>query len=459
MICKEGNRPHVPFLCVMAFLGTSALPALAQDDRARSLTLDLSQGLEVASNPELIDDPARDQVMLRSDVDLRYVTATRVQRMEMGIGGQFEAGDFAGRDSASRVAERRLDFGYSRESASAELQVIAAYSRARVEDTTLPESVESDDLEVTTGERGLTRFELDLETGRDRRIGTEVHASASSVRYFDNDGDGRDNADLTAALRLSVGARTDVMLLSGLSRKDYKNDEEYEFDSSWIGFGMRHALTARQRVHGQLLSMRVDSSEISDVTGSLEEDRQEGLGGAVGYEVDLGRGTIGIGFETALHSTGRRDLLEVSHETASEAGGLRVSLGVVDSDELDQRPLLNIVWQRNISSARLQLSLEQDAISTEDEETIRSRLGVGYLGQINSTSSWEAQVSVIDLNEFGLEATDNRRSEMMVGYRHALTRDWDLSVRYRHVLSESDGRDDRRNDSLYLGLATRVHLW
>ena len=460
MIRRGGARPRIALTCITACLSVAATAALAQEERARSLILDFSQGLEVSSNPDLEDDPMRDEVVLRSDVDLRYVTATRGQSLEFGVGAGLEGGRFADGDSGGRVAERRADFVYERTSAAGLFRVATEYTRARVEDSDVPEDFESDDLDITTGERGEARLQVDLETGRNRRIGTEVTTSLSSLRYFDNDGDGRDTLDLQAALRLSVQPRTDILLLSGLSSRKNDGDDQYEAETVSAGLGFRHALTARQRISGELRAMRLETSEISETSGEREEDRQEGLGGAMRYEADLGRGTFGLEYDSALYSTGRRDVLELSHERSSDAGSLLVSLGVVDSDRLDGEPLVNVAWTRNIPRGQLQLRLDQDASGNQDgdQEAIRTRVTAGYIGQINSISSWQTQLSLADSNEFGEDAEDSRRTELLVGYRHALARDWDVSMRYRHILAEGDGRDDRRDNSVFLGLATRLQL-
>lgn len=432
-------------------------PAFAQD-RARGLTLDFSQGLEASTNPELAED-ASDEFVLQSDVGLTYTTATRTQRLTFGIGAQLEAGHFAEAGTDARVAERRVGLNYTRTAASGRLEVSAAYSRARVEDTVPDEGFVSEDLEVVEGERGVAQFGMMLETGRDRLIGTEVRADLSSVRYFENDEDGRDEVDLEAALRLAAGPRTDLLLLSTLSRRDDKSEDEYEAQASSVGVGVRHAFTARQRIRADLRKMRRETSEID--LGVANREVQDGFGGGFGYEIDIGRSTLGANYDNVLTPTGRQQLLNLSHETASEAGALRVAIGVVESDFLDAQPLLNIDWTRNLQSSQIRLSLSQDADGSadDDQETILTRLSASYLGRINSVSSWEVQLNLAEADEYGVDADDNRRSDITLGYRRAVAPDWDLTLRYRHVLSEANDGGDRSNDSLFLGLATRVDLW
>lgn len=461
MIRSRGARPHLALLCGAAVLGLSAGVASGQDMRARSLTLDLSQGIEAATNPDLDENPPSDEFVLRSDIDLLYTAATRVQRLSFGIGAGLEAGRFANDSSGSRVADRRATFDYTREMAASRLAFSASYSRARVEDSEVPEDFDSDDLEITEGERGTAELHFDLETGRERRVGTEVSASLSSVRYFGNDGNGRDLADLEAALRLAVRPRTDLLLLAGVSDEKNLEDEKYESRTLSAGLGIRHALTSRQRIDAELRAMQLDRSELSDLTGEREEESETGLGGAIGYELELGRGTLGVHYDSSLRAIGRRDLLEVSHETTSEAGTLRIALGVVDSVELDRKPLVNVTWMRALPHGQLQLDLQQIPTGTEQDgqESINTSLSASYLGRINRVSSWETKLSLVDSNEFGDDAEDGRRSEVMLGYRHGLSRDWDLALRYRHILAENDNREDRDNDSLFLGLATRITLW
>lgn len=453
------SRSRLVSAAVMA--GLAAGPALAQDrNEARGLFLELSQGLEAATNPELIADPQRDQFAARTDLDLRYFTATSRQRIDLAIGGAFEVGDFAERGESPRVAEKRISFGYLRNSAAGVLELDASYDRALIEDTTLIEGFEGDDLEITSGERGTGRLSFGLEVGKDRPVGLTMEGDYSTLRYFDSEGEGRDTVTYDSALRFSAGQRTDLLFLVGANQKDYNGDNEYQTDTISAGVGLRHELTARQRVRTELRAMRVQTSENSDLTGLRETETEKGPSALLDYEVDFGRQTFGIGYQSMLFNTGRRDTLGLSQKLALPGGELLLSAGVTDSDLLDAEPLFGIAWTQEMSRGRLQVELEQDAYSGEDdEETVRTSLSLGYVGQINSLSSWEVGASYAELDEFGEEASGSSRGEVSVGYRHALAEDWDMAVRYRHTVSSSDARSDRKNDSIYLGLTTRLDIW
>jgi hypothetical protein len=61
-------------------------------------------------------------------------------------------------------------------------------------------------------------------------------------------------------------------------------------------------------------------------------------------------------------------------------------------------------------------------------------------------------VAFFNRNELGNNPNDGQRYDINLTYRYALTRDWGLLGGYSHRVSTSDNDNDRRSNTIFIGL-------
>ena len=431
----------------------------AQDAPGLTMRLDFGQGIEASTNPDLVDEPARDRVIGRTKLGFSLASETQTQLLTFGIGGNFEAGDFGGDISGnSRMANQRVNFGYTRMSRDTLIGLDARYSRTPVSDIEGFDEFTGEDLLLSGGERGTATLGLRLETGRESPVGFSLSGSKTEIRYYDAPVGGssvdRDIWNVDSGLRLSVSRTLDVTLQAGWSGNSYDDARNYTSDSSYAGVGLSYEVDPGLRLTAGLRHNRIETGQ--NIGTDRITDKTDGLGGNLGFEMERPDGVFSGSLSSSLYDTGRRDMLTLGRSFELPDDGLfDVTASLVDTDN-GSHVLLGGHYRHVFQRGTLNVSASQQVTSDEDEEAIRSQLALGWQGELTKVSRWNIGLSISDYDVTGgSDGTDSRRSSLTLGYAHDLTEAWALNAGYTHTLAQSDTRKDRDDNRLFLGVSSK----
>jgi len=426
-----------------------------------SLRFTVSEQLEASSNPDLVADPKRDRILSRTRLGLGLTSETKVQKFHFDISTDYEAGDFAGTTADNaRFTNSRAALSYARESRSSAVNLSSSYSRSPVSDVELFDEFTGKDLLVSGGDREVLRYGFGLETGRDVRWGLSLSGSKTEIRYYNvpvtSDTYDRDNTSLNASVRLSVARNLDLLLRSSYAESKYFDDREYNSTSRSLGVGFRYEIDPALRLTGGLDQYDIETSQNTPL--GRVTDTTKGAGGDIGFEKDLANGTVSGTLSSAISDTGRRNTVSLGRAMELPTGALSFSASIVDTDQSDANLLFGANYSHAMKRGTLTLAANQNLTSSEDTEAIRSQLSLGWKGDLTPVSSWNAGLSLADYNVTTQGGTDTRRATLSLGYAHELTEDWALDAGYTHVLSQSDAREDRSDDRVFVGLRRSFDL-
>lgn len=417
-------------------LGAGTL-ALAQDEGGLFARIDVSTGLVAETG-----DGATDDVTARAGLSFGFDSVTRAQAFRFSAGTDFEV-DGNGTD----LVRPRATLSYTRSSRATELSFGAAYSEIDLDENRV-DGIETDEETIAdAGSRISASANLRLVTGRDARFGTDTQLSWSRRDYS-----GTTDPDLFASttLRAATTLRFDLTPTASLrltARQDRREDEDApqtDRTTTRLGAGADLQLDRAWSLSADLTATTIETERDPPVPGPRVETETDGLDVALTATRALPNGSLTLGFRRELEVTGSRTIFDIGRSLQLREGELAVSLGVVRFDDGGTAPVATLSWNQALTpTSSVNASLSRSAaVNFDDENVLRTRLSLGYQQSINAVSGWSASLGLADTQVQG-GTGDQRRIDFGLGYRHALTQEWDLSAGLNHRLTYKDGsRED-----------------
>ena len=440
-----------------ALLCSCAAMAGAQQTGGLQATLDVSQSLDWNDNPDLDAGDSDGELTARTGLTFGLSSVTQRDRLRLSLGVNFEAGDRDPLDDNTGITDPVLGLFYDRTARNATFDFGLTYRESEVSDSVIQDDLTNQDLIIDNGTRTDTRLNFGVDLGLQSPVGLNLSGFVRNREFSDtNDPDlfDVDDRGLEATARFRIDPR--IIATLGVNWRDFDADgEETDRLTTGIDAGLQLAVTRRLDVG---LSLGRDRVEIDEFIGGSPSRRVEsGTSLGISADLDMPNGSVGVDLQSDIGENGRRSTFRLSRSMSLPGGDLSFSAGVVDSESQDLAPLFGVNYSHELPRGSLSLALRQDpGTSTDSEEVVNTRFSVNYSETINSVSSWNAGLSVRDVNFLNdTLSEDSRRVDLNASYRRDLTRDWDIvsGVRYSRVVS--DGEADRSSNSLFLSIERR----
>jgi len=434
---KNTTRRSIPWIAAGAAAGAVLLAVSVQaQELGRLATFGLSFGGSFTANDP---DPDEDELFSRLSFDLRSETRSQSFRLSADGRPAIDDGEFD-------VDNRGISLDYTRRSRAAELSFGASYREQDADGEFAifdPITLDRVDLIEDDGTRESLSVNAGLRTGIDAPFGTNTQLSYTGRRFTDTadpDLTDLDTWEISTVLRFEVDPRITLRTSASYRESDEEDLENTRRRTTRLGIGADLALDRLWSAAVDLSYSNIETER--DIIGITE---QEGGGFSIGLTRQMRAGTLGFSLARDITENGAEDSFRVRRNTELSNGGtLAWSLGLVSFDNGDTAPIASIAYARPTPRGNFSVDLQQTtSVDTDDRNTVRTVLGVDYSEEINAVSSWSLNGSLASVDVVGLDAEDQLRTEVGVGYTRALTRDWDLSTRLRHrVIYEGGDRDN-----------------
>ncbi|WP_300039352.1 hypothetical protein [uncultured Roseobacter sp.] len=439
-----------------ALLCSCAAMAGAQQGGLQA-TLDVSQSLDWDDNPDLVATGGEGELIARTGLTFGLSSVTARDRLRLSLGTQLEFGDRDALDNNTGLNDPNLGLFYDRSARNAAFDFGLTYRESEVSDSIIQDELTDQDLIIDNGTRADTRLNFGLDLGTDAPFGISLSgfvrnrefSNTTNPDLFDVDDQG---AEVTARFRIDPR----ITATLGANWRDFDAEGE-QTDRLTTGFdaGLQLAVNRRLDVGITLGSDRVEIDEF--VSGVPVRRVESGTSLGLSADLDMTNGALTADLQSDIEENGRRTTLRFGRSIALPGGDLSLSAGLVESESQDLAPLFGVNYSHELPRGSLALAFRQDpGTSTDSEEVVNTRLSVNYSETINSVSSWNAGLSLRDVNFLNdALSEDSRRIDLNATYRRDLTRDWDIVSGVRHSRVISDDEADRSSNSLFVSIERR----
>lgn len=393
------------------------------EDEGTQLVTRLTFGLTAENNTQ--------RFRLTADTDVTY-------NFNDDVSDQFDFDD----------PDLRLNYGL--ENRQSALNVNARYSKTDVSNANFRDDSDTGDVETGEGDRTNVTIGTGLVLGREAPITFRLnHLYARNTFSGQVDGDASDSTThrVDSQLSFQLTQVASLNLLASWRETDQEDADASDRTEQSIGIGATYALSRVLNFNGQITYDEASSTNSSS-------DDESGLGFELGLEKELRNGSIGFGIESTATINGDRQQTAVDRLLLLPRGTLAYSIGVTRTGSSSLRPLVDLRLSQSASpNSSFNVSLSQDSVvDNDDDETIRTRLNVGYVKAINSISSISANASLASQNAISSDGIDRDVFSASLSYRRAVGGDWDMVTGYQYRSSRQDDEEDRSTNTLFLGL-------
>jgi hypothetical protein len=447
------SRPGRLTTAALSLAAMTAAPVLAQDGTGVRGNLSFSTGLEVSDNPSLATPPDGTTLTSVTNLGFSVSSETRVDRFSFSVGAGIEGKDGGATTEADALDVRRsnIALGYTREGINSRLSLAGRYDEANLDDDVFGFFIDGvfdpDALIVEGGTRKRTQFSADFSTGIDAPFGVDLSLGLSSNDFVDTVNDELTDSDarrLSAIARFSINPSTTARLTGRYNRTDVDDLDETRRTQS-IGAGVTTQINTGLEISADL------SLDTAETLNGADTDKRDGVGLSFGVSQPRPDGAISLNLSSQIDNSGRRTSINVSRDFELPTGGLSLSLGVVDQEDLDLKLTTRVEYTREAPGGTLTANLVQSPSTSDGDAFLNTSLGLGYVAPINSISSWSADFSYGAASQFGEEDGD-ARTAAGVQYSRDLNEDWALNAGLRHVRISEDGTDSRTSNTLFLNV-------
>ena len=422
------------------------IPLVSFAEEGVRATLGISNRLEAVSE-EGYSEPEKEGVRFVTGLDFGLTTENSYQRL--GIFANTNLAYNSNTDVADQfdIEDPSLRLTYKLESRQSVLDITASYLRADVDSVEFYDAFLDEDIETGEGKRTNVTLRTGLVVGRDAPVTLSLDHSYARNTY--SDGAAANNSDNTTH---RVGADL-AFWLSPVTRintfGNWRQTTEDGTDTTRqsLGIGASHDAFGVLTLSGSVSYDEETSTDSSD-------QEYNGLSYALGVDRELPNGSVSLDLARTETVNGARDQLTFGHAMALKRGNLNYSLGLARTEGTRARPLANLAFSYDLSkTSQFNISIGQSAdVDSDDEETIRTRLNLGYTLEINEISSLSANANFAGQNAVDDDGTDSSTLSAVLTYRHEVGADWDMVTGYRYTSSRQDDRDDRNSSTIFVGL-------
>ena len=449
-------------LLLTAALAAAAGASAAQDDPGGlRFVYDVGVGVSVTDNEGLADPGEGVTTRLTSDLTFGIVSQTRTATLDARIGfdGEYLNDPVSGDefDAGSPVGSIR----YTREAANSRFSFGASYSRDRVDDvlTFLDEDFNPVDLIFDAGTLQRLRADADLAFGIEGPVGVTFGARFDDRDYIDTtDPDLFDRRTLTlsAGLRLQFSDVATGRLSVRATRYEDDDTPRTERDTYVLAAGLDYLVDPVTRV-----SIDANFTQIDESLAGFALPTVDAVGFGISAERTLSNGTIDASLSRDVGTDGTtRDSVSVGRDMDLPRGALSFGIGYSTSDTGEDALVADLALRRDLPDGSLSATLSRSVTQNDDdEETLITRLSLGYSREINSASDVRVTFGLgqsEDLAAAGGGTTT--RADLDLVYTRDFVADLDWSVGYRARYLEEPGTSSRLSNTVFTRIDRRFSI-
>ncbi|MEM6388218.1 MAG: hypothetical protein AAF825_00100 [Pseudomonadota bacterium] len=391
----------------------------------------------------------------QTSLGLNVTTETRTQRLSFGLSGNLRAklsGTSA--DDDVELLTPRATLSYAMEARGAALTLNGGYQRSDIDDSTFLSDPLDPDSDIVTGEGDRARLTLstELELGRDAPFGATFSYFRGETRYsgtVDPSLVDIETDEFGLDLRFDINEQLQMTLEFDSERTDAAGPGSNDRDEDRVRLGMRYDLRPDLQVTAGLSYTEI---ETDDNAGTITST--DGLGYDLGLTREVLNGTYGLSFSESETVNGKRRQFFINRDLSYARGELSLQAGLTKTDGLSTEPLISATASYEIDAVSgLNLSLSQSSnVNDNNEESINTRLSLGYNRDLSDLSTFSADFSLVDRNAQTGAGADTTSTRINLQYNYELGDGLNLTSGYRYTKTEETGQPDEKNTVLFLGL-------
>ncbi len=446
-----------------------ASAAFGQDREALAgprFVLDYGIGLEVDSNDPLEDPSPGTYAALVNQIDLAFLTNTRLQSLALTFSGDINlADDPDEEDTQIEFRDPTVGLSYSREAANARLALSGSVRSVDV-DSLEPFFIDTDG-DTIIDEAGFTEddgtatvvnFGVTLETRLNAPISTTYTAAYSARSYSDTE-----DPQLYDREDFRVGATTSLRfsdvslgrLNLGLRQYEYSEGRDLLGQSGSIEASLVRELSQTLTVEAAVGYALTREEE--EIEGETFDETDQGLIFDAAFRREVINGEYFGEYGRDLVEDTFRNTLVFGRSFSLQNSDLRASFGFTALDGGDPQPVFDVFYARETQDGQFTAGFQRTVtLNTDDDERVLSAAVVGYSHQINTLSSFRVGLDYAFITNYdeGDDDDDEERATITASYNRALTRDWGLTVGYRGR-AKSTETEDAISNSVFVNLGRR----
>lgn len=398
-------------------------------------------------NEDGFDDPQREGFSLVGTLGYNFLSQTSRDTFAFNTGAlvpAFSDSDNAGDDFF--VENPFTDFNYIRENRTTRLDLFGSFRRSQLGTSNFFADTLDQDIATGEGQRELYTGRVRLEFGRDTPVQGSVGYRYFKSNFVDTDDQtDSETQNLDGRLDFRITPVASVFVFGEWQERDRDREFNPERTSTTVGVGTEYALSP---VTDMTLGLTYDKDED-------DEETNEGVGGRLRLVRELSNGDVSLNAEGRETINGFRREILIGRFFNMPRGDFRLAAGVVDQDDSDIEPLVNLLWNHQFSeTSRFNVNLNQrPGFDDDNNSIIRTRLGVGYEYDVNAVSSLAADFLLVDENRTGdNNAADSTTAIARLSYTRDIGADWGLVSGISYETDQEDFRDDRNTGTIFIGL-------
>lgn len=459
---KRRGQTYNKTLILSAALAAAAGVSIAQDDPGGlRFVYDVGLGVSVTDNEGLTDPGEGVTTRLTTDLTFGIESQTRTSSLDARI-------TFDGEYLNDPVTGDEFDIGspvgsirYTREAANSRFSFGATYSRDRLNEllTFLDEDFNPVDLIFDRGSIQRLTANADLAFGIEGPVGLTFGARYDDRDYIDTtDPDLFDRRTLTlsAGLRLQFSDVATGRLSVRATRYEDDDTLPTERDTYTLGAGVDYLVDPLTRI-----SVDLNFTQIEESLAGFELPTVDAVGFGVSAVRTLPNGTLDASLSRNVGTDGTtRDSVSIGRDMDLPRGALSFGIGYSTSDTGEDAVIADLALRRDLPDGSLSATLSRSVTQNDDdEETLITRLSLGYSREINSASG----VSV----SFGLGQSENlttvgggttTRANVDLVYTRDFVADLDWSVGYRARYLDEPGSSSRVSNTVFTRIDRRFSI-
>lgn len=437
------TTPHrlilLPMLAGLALAG----PARAQDD---SLPGGLQFGMTVSQELRAEEDA----LLTRTGLGFALTTVTRREALQFQISGTIDTWlDDPPQEQRVDIEDPRFQLSYSLQSRETLLETGLSYTRDDIDTAT--EQSETAALEVSPGQEEDAAANASLTFGREARFGGTLRLGWAQTRYFDTPVASSliDSTSNTGALRLRFELARAVTAFAELSHSDLDRDGGTDVRRTVLTGSLETTLSETVQANLDLSATQIDQETAAGVRSTTQ-----GIGYGLSVVAERPNGTLSGLLDSTISENGRRTELRLNRRFTLPRAALSMGTGISRSSTTGANdPLYNIGYVHDSPRTQVNADFSQRfATTSAGEESLESRLSMGVQQSLTGTAGLSATLALSSSDLRSATGADSSQARFSVSYNQSLTDRWVAYGGFSHVLRQTDGLADTRDNALFFGL-------
>ncbi len=345
-----------------------------------------------------------------------------------------------------------LSLAYGLENRSSALGFDLRFRRSDIDTLVSNNDVISPALVDDEGTREVLSSQIRFETGRDAPFGATFTLGYTETNFLDTASTSVDDStDINGSGTLRFDINPQISARIGLALSELDRESSVDVRRESLSFGASILLNPVWNADVELGFTKVTQS------GSIPRSVEDGISLTLALSRAMKNGALSGTLQSNLDENGRRTSLQINRELALRGGDLGFGFGLSEDDDSgDIDPLYSLSYNYDLPRGTFNASFQQQ-FSSDDVgvETLNSLLRVSTSQDLTPRDRITARASLNDSNRQGM-AIDTQQFDIGFDYSRELTQDWALTGSYTHSRNTDSNGSDQTDDTLFLGLQTRI---